>query len=76
MMTKHDQASIVVGLFVFVITFIIGFLNRKSNWDTEFSRGLMRSRRVPRKPTTALHEFFNAVAAGAIMGLLVWWVES
>jgi len=72
-MSRHDQAAIAIGLFVFVFTLIPGLINRKNTTQIEFSRGLMRHRTIKRKPTTALHEFVTAIATGAIIGLLAWW---
>ena len=72
-MTRHDEAAIAIGVFVFLFTLIPGLINRKNNWTIEHSRGLMRTRVVPKLPTSAFREVVTAIAAGVIFGLLVWW---
>lgn len=70
-MSERDQAALLFGFLVFLPTLIVGLNNRKLDWTHEFSRGLMRYRKVPKKPTTALHEFLSASAAGIIVGLVI-----
>ena len=74
-MSRHDEAAIIVGVFVSLFTFLTNVRDRKSTTTHEFARGLMKYRSVPKKPTTVLHEMVYALAAGVIIGFLLWCVD-
>ena len=74
-MTRHDEAAIAIGVFGFLFALIPGLINRKNNWTIRHSRGLMRTQIVPKQPTSAFREIASAIAAGVIVGLLVWFVD-
>lgn len=72
-MTRHDQAAIAIGVFVFLFTLLPGLINRKNDWTVRHSRGLMQAYIVPKKSSSVFREFVTALGAGAIFGLLIWW---
>ena len=74
-MSRHDEAAIAVGVFVFLFVFLGNVRDRKSATTIQFARGLMKYRIVPKKPTTVLQEMVYALAAGAVIAFLLWSVD-